>query len=519
MLFWTVLGVSGAAATAHKSRHHEHLFFLLMPLLGIPAGLVLIVGGWRMMRCRGFSWPVAASLWAMFPWSPGWFIGLPCGIWALSVLRRPESQIAFGVAARRRNPLASAANGLIIVGILAGTFWTVLGICLLATAPTSVSEYRMEYDSGGRLVRNYYANVPNNERFLILLMPLLALPSATVLVVGGARMLQSRSYQFAVLTAMWAMVPWSPFWPFGLAFGIWAFATLRRRDVQIAFGQPFRSGGGAFEPPVAAVSPPRRLAGPVRRKLHAVFDSMYSLVVGSRLKHESQATGAASPSAAALHYSEFYDRSESRLDSENRGWAWLKWAALAFGLLLALAIAGSITVTVLRARAEREQAERAAMLAQNSQPQGVLRQNHDDLVRVMRLGRYGLDKPVGDVFRSTEDDYLDLEARFTKRERGDDGHLKVIILPFKDEADKLYERFLAKLKLVLDANMYKAAEDYFRPRQFFPFGQQKVKLEMWRHGGWYHGNVITGVDGPGVPGKQEFDGPQLPKAYERFWAD
>src|SRR5262249_12293821 len=46
MLFWTILGVIGLFVEA--SSHPDALLFLLMPALGIPAGLVLIGGARRM---------------------------------------------------------------------------------------------------------------------------------------------------------------------------------------------------------------------------------------------------------------------------------------------------------------------------------------------------------------------------------------------------------------------------------------------------------------------------------------
>src|SRR5262249_13876335 len=100
LLFWTVLGVIGFAIAVRHSA--EALLFLLMPALGIPAGLGLIAGARRMMRCQDYAWANAAALWALVPWSPAWVIGLPAGIWALVVLRRPDVQAVFGVSAQQR---------------------------------------------------------------------------------------------------------------------------------------------------------------------------------------------------------------------------------------------------------------------------------------------------------------------------------------------------------------------------------------------------------------------------------
>jgi tRNA A-37 threonylcarbamoyl transferase component Bud32 len=548
MLFWTVLGVSLAAANARFSRHGEHLNFLLMPLLGIPAGLVLILGGWKMMRCRGYSWPMAASLWAMFPWSPGWLIGLPCGIWALWVLRRPENQGVFGLTTRQRNWLLSPAVGLILVGILAWLFWTILGLCLFANEPPTHGVSQYFYDRERRLnIR--YVEEPNSERYLFLLMPLLATPAAAVLVLGGRRMMQYRSYHFAVLTAMWAMVPWSPFWLFGLAFGIWALTTLRRREVQIAFGQPFRAGGGAFEQPFAgaraAESP--RPTGPVCRRLRGFFGSMYSLVVGSRVEHEMQRGEATSPDAANIPMAAAEDhiplvlpaarvtpaRPERRTDGDpalqdRRGRGWPLWVGLIVVIgCLALCIISGIVGTLMvnqRARQARyaEEAARLEWERRNSKPQVILAEQYSGLITTLGLAQFGLDRRVGEVFRSTEAEYLALESRFTKTNRELNGNqVKVTILPFKEEADQLEQRFWAKLEAILDRPDWRKQARELMPKKgfLFPFGKEQARIEILQEEvRWYHGKVFRGQGEPDMPLTEEFSGPQLPKMYERFWA-
>jgi hypothetical protein len=280
LLFWTILGLIGFAVEARY--HPEALLFLLMPALGIPAGLVLVVGARRMMRGQNYTWATGAAMWAAVPWSPAWLIGLPAGIWALVVLRRAEVQAVFGVSSQQRTPLVAPASGILLTGIVAWLFWTILGVSLLAAAPLRV-EYEYVRDQGGR---GYWAQVnrPNHERFLFLLMPLLATPAAGVLVVCWRRMMERRSYQFVVAAAMWAMVPWSPAALIGIPFGLWVLQVLRRPKVQAAFDLPFRSGGGASDEPLLALpaDDPTRPTGPVRRGVRRFLDSMYSLMFASR---------------------------------------------------------------------------------------------------------------------------------------------------------------------------------------------------------------------------------------------
>jgi tRNA A-37 threonylcarbamoyl transferase component Bud32 len=56
---------------------------------------VLILGGVKLVLLEGPTWPLIASIWAVLPFSYAWLIGLPFGIWALLVLRKPEVRAAF----------------------------------------------------------------------------------------------------------------------------------------------------------------------------------------------------------------------------------------------------------------------------------------------------------------------------------------------------------------------------------------------------------------------------------------
>jgi serine/threonine protein kinase len=80
-------------------------------LLAVGGGLFLI-GGFSMLRLRAYPLATTASIVAMMPFSPGWLIGLPFGIWACVVLGRPEVVEAFLGDKRRtaRRPLESVAN-------------------------------------------------------------------------------------------------------------------------------------------------------------------------------------------------------------------------------------------------------------------------------------------------------------------------------------------------------------------------------------------------------------------------
>ncbi|UCE49614.1 MAG: serine/threonine protein kinase [Phycisphaerales bacterium] len=58
-------------------------------------GTIVIVGGWQMLKLRSYGWAVAGSVLALVPFSAGFMLGVPMGIWALFVLKRPDVQEAF----------------------------------------------------------------------------------------------------------------------------------------------------------------------------------------------------------------------------------------------------------------------------------------------------------------------------------------------------------------------------------------------------------------------------------------
>jgi serine/threonine protein kinase len=76
-------------------------------LIAAVAGL-LMTGAAMMMRLRSFPMAAMAAILAMVPWSPGWLIGLPFGIWTCIVLGRPEVVEGFLSDERRLNPATIA---------------------------------------------------------------------------------------------------------------------------------------------------------------------------------------------------------------------------------------------------------------------------------------------------------------------------------------------------------------------------------------------------------------------------
>jgi hypothetical protein len=67
--------------------------------LYLPAGCIIISAGVSMRRLRGHGWAMTGSILAMIPLSLGVVLGLPVGIWCLTLLSRKEVRDEFQRAA------------------------------------------------------------------------------------------------------------------------------------------------------------------------------------------------------------------------------------------------------------------------------------------------------------------------------------------------------------------------------------------------------------------------------------
>ncbi len=76
--------------------------FVFLILVTLPITIVMMIGAWRMRRLENYPLCVAAAVVAVLPVHAGFLLGLPFGVWALSLLFRPEVKAAFHASARRR---------------------------------------------------------------------------------------------------------------------------------------------------------------------------------------------------------------------------------------------------------------------------------------------------------------------------------------------------------------------------------------------------------------------------------
>jgi hypothetical protein len=70
---------------------------LLAFIASFVIGIVMIIGGLKMMRLESYRWAMTASILALLPCSPVGLLGLVMGIWSLVVLNRRHVIAAFGM--------------------------------------------------------------------------------------------------------------------------------------------------------------------------------------------------------------------------------------------------------------------------------------------------------------------------------------------------------------------------------------------------------------------------------------
>jgi hypothetical protein len=202
-------------------------------LIGLVMGLFIIFAAWRMMQLRAYELSMAGSCLAVLPYSIFWLLGLPMGIWALVVLRRPEVRAAFphrttedqqrdGGAPPKppAQQVQGPAIGLLVAGMLHFAGFFHIAVLLLVLLVDSVPK-------GQPLIPTLIlaAYVP------------VGLALGVVLFLGSWRMMQLRSYGWAIAASIFALIPYSLASLITLPLGIWALVVLRRPEVQAAFAR------------------------------------------------------------------------------------------------------------------------------------------------------------------------------------------------------------------------------------------------------------------------------------------
>jgi serine/threonine protein kinase len=174
---------------------------------------------------------------AMVPLTPGAVLGIPCGLWAMVVLRRADVRAAFRLdrEAARMTPWASVSPAIVCesarrlargpaAGLACAAIFNLVmaiaipGVWLASEAPFTATPATAGMKLGMSAV---------------LYVPALLVGAFTIVAALNLRKLEL--YWLVLLATLTAMLPITPGFVIGLPCGIWALAVLSRADVRAAF--------------------------------------------------------------------------------------------------------------------------------------------------------------------------------------------------------------------------------------------------------------------------------------------
>jgi hypothetical protein len=105
---------------------------LLLLVLSLLSGILMIVGGLKMLRLESYGWSLTACIIAVLPFNPVGILGLVVGIWGLVVLNQRDVQKAFRDGAPRIPADGPGGNS-------AWIFWVAIALaCVLLLVPAAV---------------------------------------------------------------------------------------------------------------------------------------------------------------------------------------------------------------------------------------------------------------------------------------------------------------------------------------------------------------------------------------------
>jgi hypothetical protein len=91
-----------ASPTSIKRTDSLEFTVLGLQLATIPVAVLAMLASWDMKRFESRKLAVIASVLVLVPWTPGWLIAMPLGLWSLVVLCSPEVQRMFAAHAEHR---------------------------------------------------------------------------------------------------------------------------------------------------------------------------------------------------------------------------------------------------------------------------------------------------------------------------------------------------------------------------------------------------------------------------------
>jgi hypothetical protein len=166
-----------------------------------------------------------------------------------------------------RQAIAAPSAGLFVTGLVTLLSWFCVVLFLI-----------FERMPGPRQIEvDHFMPKPEYWLFLQLLAGCLIVPVSAILMTSAVMMRRLSGYPLVAMSAILAMIPWSPGWLIGLVFGIWTCNILGRPEVVEAF-HPGRTETAPAPPP----SPRPAIAGRFRSLLRSIGGYMLPTSLAAR---------------------------------------------------------------------------------------------------------------------------------------------------------------------------------------------------------------------------------------------
>jgi hypothetical protein len=358
------------------------------------------------------------------------------------------------------------------------------------------------------------------------------------MIIGAVKLTRFTAYELVLVTIILAMIPWSPAWLIGFPVGIWALRKLRQPNVQAAFLANLRRQQGLPQRPVEPPRPPvkkRPAAGPLRRRVGGFVKSMLSVFVPV-----SRTTGAAAR-PEAVHGGESVSVLQAGILDRLQREPVIPAAAVTpppalprgrvtdlagmepFGVRrrrspwgkLLVAVGGVLFLVMVIFVAAERHAPYSAMPAPGRQvtsTEMALLRDRADQAKRLRSGDQK--EALLKLLEATDFEYEMLEVRHTTSQTNRNT-VTLDIYPFPEEAKALEDQFwkdlnskLPNKQLVLEVTRLLPVDGVLYPLA----KDSTTRIVIRKSGPWYDWTVNR-YGGLVLHG----NGPQLPKALERFW--
>jgi hypothetical protein len=118
----------------------------------------------------------------------------------------------------------------------------------------------------------------------------------TVIILGSIKLRRFEGFEFVVIAAMLAMLPWGAHCLIGIPAGVWAIWTLSLPEVRAAFAAKVRLASGVVGPaPLPPPPQPPQATGPFRRKARSFWRSLVSVFLSSPRREEPSPSAPSAP--------------------------------------------------------------------------------------------------------------------------------------------------------------------------------------------------------------------------------